>query len=205
MIVELYGLPGSGKTTLARRIAAETDFALICVAGKKELLWLNALFFLMHPIRFLFFAFFVAVHSENLRLFYYLFMNSFLHHNAKYMKARRYPRALIDQGHFQNMLIVFEKPMTVDALKTYAAHLCLSDKLLIVDVSPEEAERRLNERGWAPRAWTGSEYMKRFKGAMGANYQTSKEVIKTLAVDAFVIDADAPAEYVYQTVIELIS
>src|SRR3989344_4218701 len=99
MIIEFVGLPGSGKSTFAKRLAEHGSWKLVSVSGRAELVFYNVLFLFWHPISFVQGISWFWRYRGLRELWYTKFANLFLVHNAKYMKARRYPRAIIDQGH----------------------------------------------------------------------------------------------------------
>lgn len=148
MIIELYGLPAAGKTTLARAYAQ--DGAILVRAPKGPRLAVEgALFFVMHPIRALGQLWFLARYaSASLR--YMLFVNLFLAHGAKWLRAEAHSRAgrvaVIDQGHHQNLLSLFSSLPSEKTLRRYCAFLPEPDLLLVVDAPADERMRRLQQR-----------------------------------------------------------
>ena len=70
MIIEIYGLPGAGKTTLAKKMASEFNIPLIKIRGKTELFFYNLLYFFLHPAAFLKGFWYIFINSKNWRLFY---------------------------------------------------------------------------------------------------------------------------------------
>lgn len=151
MIIEFCGLPGTGKTTLARAIASQGKFEIIKIENKKELFWYNFLFFLKQPSKFLRLFFYIVNNSYSWQIFYYKFMNAFLHCNAKYQKALKYENALIDQGYFQNLLSIFEKKVSWEQMGKYLSQVCLPDQLFIFQATEEKKEQRLSSRGHGVR------------------------------------------------------
>jgi len=148
MIIELCGLPGSGKTTIAKKIEQETSYKIIKIENKKELLYYNFLFFLKYPVKFFSLFFYVCKNSESWKEFYLKLMNTFFHHNAKYQKALRFNRAIIDQGYFQNFLSVFNKAIDSKLFHKYLKLILHPDKLYIIKINPRERENRLERRGY---------------------------------------------------------
>lgn len=204
MIVELFGLPGSGKTTLAKKLEARASFMRIVIKSRAELLLLNFLFFIKHPARFFILFFYIARNSSGARMFYFKFTNLFLQHNAKYEKALRYPHAIIDQGYFQNILSLFESPISVKKMLRYARFFRLPDLLLILDVSDPVREERMRRRGHSPRKEFGNEYVQEWKKTVLANYCTLLENINKTSVKWRVVDADNSIVEVYEEIDEVI-
>ncbi|MEK9176742.1 MAG: glycosyltransferase [Patescibacteria group bacterium] len=159
MIIELFGLPGSGKTTFAR--AWEREGARVVRApGRWALILYNALFIAENPLRA--FRLLAGLFREAPRgAKWLLFVNSFLVHNAKHVIARavsaRGEIALLDQGHFQNVLSVFGKPPSEHTLRAYLPLLPKPDLLVVLDVPKTERETRLASRGKIPRSELGND------------------------------------------------
>ena len=143
MIIELFGLPGAGKSTLARSLESSGEVSRVRIGSRSELLLLNLLFFVRHPIRSVLLLSYIIRYTGSLALFYTKFMNLFLEHNAKYEKARKQEgKAVIDQGYFQNLLSLFEHPMSEAVLSRYARLLPKPDELWVCVVSEEQRQRR---------------------------------------------------------------
>lgn len=204
MIIEFFGLPGSGKTTIAKMIEARTDFRVVKISGKSELLLLNLIFLAKHPVKFAVTLWHIVRSSPNRKLFYYKFMNLFLHHNAKYEKALRVPKAILDQGHFQNILSVFEKPVSISFLMRYACVLPPPDKLVIFDISSSAARSRVLERGYVPRKEFGDAYQTAWIKRAEENYRAFLGSAGSLPVPCAVIHADRDAQRVYNEVLTVI-
>ncbi|MBI3573834.1 glycosyltransferase [Candidatus Kaiserbacteria bacterium] len=149
MIVELFGLPGSGKTTLAKSFAEEGAIA-VPAADRAGVINENILFILRHPFRALRLFSFILVHASTQYRFL-LLANLFFAANAKYMRAHRVSKrgqiAVIDQGHFQTFLSLFDGAPHDSVLKELMHIVLKPDVLLILDVSKGERDRRTTERG----------------------------------------------------------
>ena len=122
MILEFYGLPGSGKSTVARYLKKTRGFKVIKIENKRELFFYNLIFLFKYPVKFFALLYYLLLNGENSKLFYYKFMNTFLQHNAKYIKAKSFKRdekLIIDQGHFQNIISVFKKNVSSAYIENY--------------------------------------------------------------------------------------
>lgn len=175
MITELFGLPGAGKTTLAKKLEAEEGFKIIKINNKKELLYFNFIHVFKYPVGSSVNLFFIIKNSPNQKLFYYKFMNFFMDINARYEKAGRCDKSILDQGYFQNILSVFEKPITRDLLKRYLKYLPKPDKLIIIDISFEESLNRIQKRGYYAREKFGKDYVENWRKTILSNYNLFKE------------------------------
>lgn len=202
MIVEFYGLPASGKSVTAERIAQETDFKVITVKNKSELLFLNILFACKHPVVTATTLWHIVRNSKNSKTFYFKYMNSLLHRNARYEKARRHKNALIVEGYFQNILSLFEKTITETEMKAYLRILPKPDKLIIFDLSSEERVKRLRERKNADFERHSNPAYNR---VMEENNALFKRVIEDSSHEYFAIDAGQDAEGLARAVIAVIT
>lgn len=148
MIIELYGLPATGKSTLARAFEGE---GAVCVATPRgsKLLALSVRYCCLH------------LRSAVLQLWYLarfaqpktraaLFKSLFVAHAAKWERAcsisRRGGIAILDQGHHQNLLSLFANEPSDSVLRAYLRVLPRPDMVLVLSTSPGERRERLSHR-----------------------------------------------------------
>ena len=171
MIIEFYGLPGSGKTTTARQLVSSSGFEKVKIKNIKEITFFNLLFLFKHPVKFFVLLYFIISNSNSMSMFYSKFINAFLVRNAKYEKALRYKNAIIDEGHFQNILSVFEKPITEKSLMKYLRFTLYPDFLIIFDINKEELAKRIEKRGYISREDLGTKYLEGWKKVTAKNHE----------------------------------
>jgi len=167
MIIELYGLPGSGKTTLFKRFSSCKDFKLVRIENNLELTFFSLLSFLRHPLIFLHTFYLITVNSNNWRMFYYKFMNVLFHRSAKYMKASFYKRSVIDECFFQNILSIYEKEITKIDLYKITQLLPKPDTLVVFNVDVSVLKERTKKD--AVRRDFGDEYYAKWKEVIYKN------------------------------------
>ena len=195
MIIEFYGLSGTGKTILAKKFAESENFELIKVRTKKELLWYNFLYFVKRPIKFILTFFNLASNFGNRKLFYYKFMNTFLHHNAKYEKALKKKNALIDEGHAQNIISVFEKEIDDKKLKEYIKYLSKPDLLVVFCVESDRRKDFIKKRGYSSRENFGENYKKNWEKITEHNDEVFRNILDKCNYKFMVIDGGKDFDY----------
>jgi glycosyltransferase involved in cell wall biosynthesis len=201
MIIELYGLPGSGKTTYAKALAREGGFEIIKIHHRTELIRRNILFFLRHPVKVSRLFFYTFRHAGSSSLLRYKMINLFLESNAKYHKALSVERAIIDQGYFQNFLSLFEHPAKKSELEKYLRFVFLPDTLVAFDIPEDILEKRLEKRGYGVREDRSAAYRARWQIAVRQNHALVVSLMKEIPVKSFFIKNDAEGEEVFTTLL----
>ena len=199
MIIEFYGLPGAGKTTIAQKLEEKAGFKIIKIKSKKELIFFNILFLFKHPIRFFILLYYVINNSTSLKEFYYKFMNAFLT-NAKYQKAKKYKKAIIDQGYFQGILSIFNKKITLSKLNKYLDVILKPEKLFIFNLSPEIMKLRTASRGYFGRESFGEDYFEKWIETIIDNDALIKKEISSFQ-NFISIDANKNIDEIYSELI----
>ena len=188
MLIELYGLPGSGKTTLAKIIAKERGYKIIKIRSKRELFFYNLIFLIDHPYKFFVQLFYLVINSNNLKIFYFKLMNTFLDYNAKYQKAKKYENAILDQGYFLNVFAVFDEEQTDEKIEKYLSYLLKPDLLIILDVPFFVSLERAKNRGYFARENFSSEYKIKWQDAVKKNNRIFLNMINSIKVNYIKID-----------------
>jgi peptidoglycan/xylan/chitin deacetylase (PgdA/CDA1 family)/broad-specificity NMP kinase len=152
MIIELSGLPGSGKTALAEAMRAR-GAVLVPLPSRGRLLLNAGLFWFLHPCL----AMMLLVHvlrTAPRGVLYELLVNGYAGYAARYRQAYALSCAgattVLDQGFFQLAVSLGKLPASI--LKK----LPKPDVLVIVEVDASVREARMAARGWAPRAEFGA-------------------------------------------------
>ncbi|RMD59848.1 AAA family ATPase [Candidatus Parcubacteria bacterium] len=180
MIIEFYGLPGSGKTTVARRLSQELNIPIIKVRRRREVIWHSIKFFLRQPIKAAKLLKLVFKHSHFWQEFYYKLMNCWFDYNAKYSKGLKYPVAILDQGHFQNIVSLFDEEVAQKELKRFLNLLPCPDLLVVFDIPESQRQIALQKRGYLARQNFPSSYLKKWQEAFEHNHKLFLEVLPDL-------------------------
>ncbi len=198
MIIELYGLPGAGKTTMAKKLASLKGVKVVKIENLRELIYLNFLFLLKHPISFFALLYFVVVKSMSFKMFYYKFMNAFLYRNARYQKACRYKLAVIDEGHSQNILSIFEKPEKESAMRQLIRFLPKPDFLVIFNIEESLREQNIKGRSYKIRGEFGEKYMLRWFDSLKVNNKLFLRIIPVLSIDYIIVYTEEDIDKFYK-------
>ena len=166
MIIELFGLPGSGKTALAEAMGAH-GATLVPLPSRAWLICDAGLFWFAHPLLAAkLFAHIMREASRGMR--YELFVNGYAGYAARYRRARSLSRAgavvVLDQGFFQLAISLQGLPPAI--LELFPK----PDVLVAVIADAAVREARMAARGWAPRAEFGPEERLSWQGRAEATF-----------------------------------
>lgn len=184
MIIELCGLPGAGKTTVAEKLTTIHAVSLPTISGRTEVFFRGLACGAEHPRLFFSTLRHIFKNADNGKMFYYKVMNILLYRMAKYHKARASSgRVLLDEGPFQNILSLFERPVEREVLRAYVLLLPKPDLLVLLEISEEERAQRLAARKRVPRGDMSPEYRRVWNDAMEQNYATLLSLVDELGID----------------------
>lgn len=193
MIVELVGLPGAGKSTFARRLSNGGVYTKIKIASSYELIWLNLCFVFFHPVVFLRLFFLYVRYGVVGGLWYTKLTSVFLDYNAKYIKAKRYPYALLDQGHLQTFMSLFDEPISQKKVENLIALLPKPDHYVFFDIPQALRETRIDERGYVSRKGISDTLRNKWQETASTHFGYIQQAIDKLApvtVDVVTQDVD---------------
>lgn len=169
MLIELSGLPGSGKSTFARELSMHTGLPVVSVMGKKEILYWNAQYMFRHPLRFLRYAILVLPNLAPGGMRYEKFVNLFLVANAKYAKAAAGGGGIIDQGHAQSVVSLFEREIPERCLPHFLRAFPPVDRLCFFAYPEDIRAERMKTRGYGVRERLDRDALERWKAASESN------------------------------------
>ena len=204
MIVELYGLTGSGKTYLSNKLK-ERGFSLSKFDSKFSK-YLNSVFFIfLHPV--LSFSLWHNLsrfpnNSTNLlplrkRLKLNLTRNILLLATmAQYMESRSHRDAVVlDEGFFQIIHTVFERKVKDYKLKRLMELIPKPEILILVNSTKESRERRFAQGGYPRKDEFGSKYFDEWYEVMKLNDLKIRKVLKDEDYNFLIREFDIPKNY----------
>lgn len=179
MIIELCGLPASGKSTFARELAQHLPVTRVKIQTRGELIKYSLYFALKHPIFFARIFFLIVRESKSYKLFYLKFMNVLLHHSALHEKARTYEHAVLDEGHMQNLFSLFESRLDIQKVQKYISQNPMRTHVIYFDVARAVRDSWRASRKYHPRESVGGkEYQKKWEDMIECNNDVVKHVLQ---------------------------
>jgi hypothetical protein len=151
MVIELFGLPGAGKTLLAKELSAALSIPVINLTLLERLLfWGKALLF--SPKTTLSGVWLLFRYGKDTR--YSLFMNGCLDRYARFEKARG-SGGILDEGPLQNVLSFPSRTLFPKEMDAFVVMLPHPDVLIRTSADKEVRKSRQIARGRVARsdAW----------------------------------------------------
>jgi len=203
MIIELTGLPASGKTTIAKELRNHFDYEPTKITSRGELIWRNMVFITKYPLVSIRTLFYIFSNPVNPTILYYKFMNAFIQKNARYEKAKKMYRAVIDEGFFQNIYAIFEKTLSEKEILAYCLAMPKPDLLIILTPSKKELGEREVQRGYIAREnLLAPEEIREWKDVAYKNHELFTSVIGKTSIPHIIHDT-GHLEDLYRHVKEL--
>lgn len=170
MIIELIGLPGSGKTTIAEKTKKELG---IEVSDFKSGItkFLGAMKFIyLHPATSAH-LFFWTVKLNSGRLSLLKHKVFFLLFSAMAREGSSSSRSLIDEGLIQFLCAISDRKLSNDEVLKIVRGLKIREReVWLVTCSEKERIDRINRRERLPRSYFGKEYTDNFYKSLAFNY-----------------------------------
>jgi hypothetical protein len=179
MKIELFGLPGAGKTTFARRLAEEDGVPLVHVNERKEMYVRVGRFFLRHPLLVLrLLACCVQGVRGNMPLLKYKLLSLLLPALAREEKSNDFSACIIDEGMLQMLLSAHEERIAPRNLRPFEAFLkARTVEVYCIEAQPQERYERMRQRNGAPRQRFGTAYLARWQPICEANYEIIRDFV----------------------------
>lgn len=143
MIIELFGLPGVGKSTYARTVASEFGYTTISLRNKRTVMGWCMVAMMRFPAPF--FRHLVWCLRHNPRPFYV--WNFFCVRIAKYTKASVAAGSVIlDEGPLQNILSFPNTKLTEENIQRFLKTIPKAGEVIILTATDAERRQRLRKR-----------------------------------------------------------
>lgn len=153
MIIELYGLPASGKSTLANELEENTEAVVVRRLKINCLIifWRAIKFLIHHPIIGFKNLWFIVKNAEYIHDVW----NNFFVRYAKYMTAKKLSKqgeiVVLDEGPRQNLLSVPQRPLDQAKVNTILRKLPPTDICVCFDLPTDIREENIKKRGYRSR------------------------------------------------------
>lgn len=193
-VIEFQGLPGGGKSTYARALAEKGVGTIVRVSGKKEIIWYNLIELFHRPIQSLRIFAFILAHLGGPGMRYEKLVNLFLVHQAKYAKARGCSVAIIDQGHYQSVISLFDEREQKKGIQHLCSILPRPDLLIVVHPKRSVREAHLLKRGYDVRQGQDEKVRLQWKEVAEENQQTFLSLLPSLGISSEIISTDEAGE-----------
>jgi hypothetical protein len=175
LIVETFGLSGTGKSTYARELAAELRLPMIAIRNKLEKYFYYWLFWLLNPRL----AGFLATrcldqsrHDPRLRAHKW---ELYLKAVGREQKARVFRGGVIDEGLINFLLTLYEEPIPPHDLLLYRDLLPPQERQIhILETNEAERLKRISARNRVGRKNFGEEYYEQWSRVVAENYRAVK-------------------------------
>jgi hypothetical protein len=175
LIVETFGLSGTGKSTYAHDLAAELRLPLIAIRNKLEKYSYYWLFWLFNRRLATFLAercLEQSMHDPRLRAHKW---ELYLKAVGREQKARIFRGGVIDEGLINFLLTLYEEPIPARDLMLYRELLPPRERQVhILETKETERLRRLSARNRIGRKNFGEEYYEKWSKVVAENYRAVK-------------------------------
>lgn len=188
MIIEIAGLPGTGKSTLADALSVRTGLPVIRLRSKIVIVILGGLFFLRYPRTFVSLKRMLERSAHgNLSLARSLVLNACIAAGAKYMYARM-RGGIIDQGLVHALLSAL--PTSTSEASEALRFMPTPDLLVFREATTEVRVHRLKVRGRLPREEFSPAEAARWESEAPTAYEHVKAAVQALDWDPLMLSSE---------------
>ncbi|MEK7613559.1 MAG: glycosyltransferase [Patescibacteria group bacterium] len=198
MIVELFGLPASGKTTLAKQWEHQ-GWTRVRLRSRRAIFFYFSLFFFHHPLKTIRLFFLILRFTGGIARGYLKITNLFFYNLALYQKATRYKKVVLDQGPHQILLSLFEHEQSSQTLESVTRLLPRPSMLLVLSTDEKTRAVRLAERRVLPREQFGKTSALQFAKVSEKHFLLMQSYLREQSFVKVVPDSAMPEEVVYNT------
>lgn len=178
MIVELVGLPGVGKTTLAEAFREMYLAPVISPRGKLEILFGALGSCVFYPgLSLGLLKMFFRYSRAGTR--YYLFVNSVLYKLAKFYYGKRSHTCLIAEGLVHNLLSLWGREVSLQEAFDDLGRLPLPDMVVLVE---HDTSTVAASNAYRARVDLGEKDIETWQRTLRANLKTLEEALKARSV-----------------------
>jgi len=179
MLIEMFGLPGAGKTYYAREFIPRNNAKILKKNSRFTRLILFIMFVIIRPLFSTFIIKNIIKENEfgkrNLKHKLKIILTKFF---SKCVKIKFYKDVLIGEGIFQLILGIYDREITNDDLKPYLKYISKNRIIYIIEAKMDTRLMRIRKRNRIPRENILSEMqLKTFYLILEKNYIIIKNFI----------------------------
>jgi len=208
MVIEIFGPPAAGKTTLAKGCKNQLRVELLTVLSRSERYGLCFRFLLARPFAFanLLAATLIQGLPSLTRTRHKLYRLTC--HLAKGVKANKLhiknPKRLllVDEGMAQYFFSLYEREVSEKEAIRYINKFVQSDLLLYIFADEEVRKSRMHERGRVPRIHTGIDY-KTWLKVVSANANLVNKLVSEKRFNSKVVVFDSSNTQSHEAVVSV--
>ncbi len=172
VIIETFGLAAAGKSTYARKLAAERGLRNITIRSTVEKMFFYWLFRLLHPRLAAFLAKRCVEQSRDLPQLRHHKWELFRKAVGREQKARLFGSGVIDEGLVNFLLTLYEDIIPGEDLVAYGNLLPAKNREIhIVETNAESRAERLAARAKSTRQKFGDAYFARWSRIVEENHR----------------------------------
>lgn len=169
-IIELFGLPGSGKTSLFKRIKKDYPDAKL----------VNKVFCHRNKCFWIFIIVKESIKNSCISLIRFKLSLLFNLYKKEALKVGEYN--IVDEGWLQRILSFYENKLTDDDLKKIFKHIEIPDKVILLEREENSCFRRYNNLK-NHRTRLGSGYLENWKKVVIHNFKQIKSYLRAQNID----------------------
>lgn len=214
MIIEFYGLPGSGKTTIARAVverAHDRSVVYLHTSPRGEIARYFPVFFARNPSYTFFWL--KEIFKECMRFHFRALFRYKLHlffiSTVQYQKAcsKKNDTSLVDEGLYQRILSFYESEKSHQEIERCMRHIPKPGAIVVTSNKETEFYRFLRSphRYESPRLRLGHEYFESWMGVLRKNDVTVRETIRSMGTPIIFCDGAEGIENCVDKIYEVIN
>ena len=179
MMVEFFGLPGSGKSYIAEKEFGYVAKPFKSFVSRIKKYYLLAFYEALHPIRSA--VFIIAIIKEtkhNRKLLLHKIKFLYFNAEAREMAASLKKNGIIEEGLVNYLLSLYERKILADDVRPLLKRIPKNRTIYIINADKKTRQKRMKDRNRTPRNSFGEDYLKKRQLILEHNFEVIKKLIK---------------------------